>query len=104
ADLFEAEKYPQITFKSAKIESVGDGEYKMTGDLTIRDQTHPVTLDVEYAGAGKDPWGGYRAAFSATGKIDRMAYGVKWNAPLETGGVLVGNDVKLHLDMSLVRQ
>ncbi len=104
ADLFEVETYPKITFKSTKIESVGGNEYNMTGDLTIRDQTHPVTLKVEYGGSGPDPWGGTRAAFSATGKIDRQAFGVKWNAPLETGGVLVGNEVKLNIEVELVRQ
>lgn len=104
ADFFDAEKYPDMTFKSTKIEHVGGNEYNVTGDLTIRDQTRPVTLKVEYGGSGKDPWGGTRAAFSATGSVNRLDFGLKWNVPLEGGGILVSNDVKLHIDVQLVRQ
>jgi len=104
ADLFDVEKYPKITFKSTKIVSTGQNEYDVTGDLTIRDKTHPVTLKVTYEGSGKDPWGGTRASFSASGKIDRTAFGVSWNAPLETGGVLVSNEVKLNFELQFVRQ
>lgn len=104
ADLFDVANHPKITFKSTKIVKTGDNEYDVTGDLTIRGTTRPVTLKVQYEGSGKDPWGGYRASFSATGKIDRTAFGVSWNAPLETGGVLVSNEVKLNFEIQLVRQ
>ena len=104
ADFFDAEKYPDMTFKSTKIVNVGGNEYNVTGDLTIRDQTRPVTLKVEYGGSGKDPWGGTRVAFSATGSVNRLDFGLKWNVPLEGGGILVSNDVKLHIDVQLVRQ
>lgn len=104
ADFFDVENHPQMTFVSRSIERVGDDRLKLTGDLTIRGTTREITLDVEDLGRGKDPWGGDRAAFSATGKLDRLEYGLKWNQALETGGVLVSNDVRISLDVELVRK
>lgn len=103
-DFFDAEKYPVITFKSTKVEHVEGDEYKVTGDLTIRDVTKPVVLKAEYTGQGKDPWGGTRAGLTATGKIDRTEFGLTWNNTLETGGVLVGNDVKIEIDLEAVNK
>jgi polyisoprenoid-binding protein YceI len=103
ADFFDAENYPTLTFKSAKIERDGDG-YKLVGDLTIRDVTKTVTWDLTYEGTGKDPWGGERIAFSAETKIDRREYGLKWNAALEAGGVLVGDQVKIAVYLEAVKK
>ncbi len=103
ADFFEVETYPQITFVSRRVERAGD-MLKVTGDLTIRGTTREIVLDVEDLGrVGKDPWGGERAAFNATGKLNRLDYGLKWNQALEAGGVLVSEDVKLSVDAQLVR-
>ena len=103
ADFFEVDKFPAITFRSTRIE--GDaGEFKLTGDLTIHGVTRPITLDVTYEGRGKDPWGGERIGYAATGKIKRSDFGLMWNAALETGGFLVGDEVKISLDIELVRQ
>jgi polyisoprenoid-binding protein YceI len=102
ADFFDAAKYPKITFKSAKITKSGDGEYKLTGDLTIRDATHPVTLDVEQTGSGKDPWGNDRLGFTARGAISRGEWGLKWNQALEAGGVLVSDKVELDIEVQIV--
>ncbi len=101
ADFFDAEKYPALTFVSRRVEAKGS-DLKVTGDLTIRGVTREVTLDVERNGAGKDPWGNARQAFSARGSVDRRDYGLTWNAALETGGVLVGEKVEIELDISAV--
>lgn len=103
ADFFDVETYPELRFVSTRVERTSDG-YKVTGDLTIRDVTRPVTLDVTEEGAGVDPWGNQKAAFSATGKINRGDFGLNWNAALETGGVLVSDEVKLFVDAQLVKQ
>ena len=102
ADFFEVEKYPKLTFVSRRVERSGDG-LKVTGDLTIRDTTKEVVLDVEDLGRVKDPWGGDRASFSATGKLQRSEYGLKWNQALEAGGVMVSDEVKLIIEAQLVR-
>ena len=102
ADFLDVEKFPTITFRSTKISGAKD-KFTLTGDLTIRDVTRPVTLDVTFEGQGTDPWGGTRAGFSATGKIDRREFGLTWNQALETGGLLVSNDIKLQIDAQLIR-
>jgi polyisoprenoid-binding protein YceI len=102
ADFLDAENFPTVTFKSTKIEGPKDN-FTMTGDLTIRGTTRPVTLDVTYEGAGKDPWGNDRMGFSATGKIDRRDFGLTWNQALETGGILVSNDIKIQIDAQVIR-
>lgn len=103
ADFFDVEKYPSITFRSTRIEALGGGEYKVHGDLTIRDVTRQVVLETTDEGRGGDPWGGQRAGFSATTKIDRRDFGLTWNQALETGGVLVGNDIKISLEVQAVK-
>jgi polyisoprenoid-binding protein YceI len=102
ADFLNVEKYPEIRFRSTRIEG-GKEEFKLTGDLTIRDVTKPITLDVQFEGQTKDPWGGQRVGFSAKGKIDRRDWGLTWNQALETGGVVVGNDIKIELEVQAVR-
>jgi polyisoprenoid-binding protein YceI len=102
ADFLDVEKYPEIRFRSTRIQ--GDKQsFKLTGDLTIRDVTKPITLDVEFEGQTKDPWGGERVGFSANGKIDRREFGLTWNQALEAGGVVVGNDIKISLEVEAVR-
>ncbi|MGE5589428.1 MAG: YceI family protein [Bacillota bacterium] len=103
ADFFDVEKFPKITFKSKRIDRNGD-DYRMIGDLTIRDVTREIALDVTFEGTGKDPWGNERAGFSATGKVDRKDFGLQWNTVLETGGVLVGDQVKIAIEAELVKQ
>lgn len=103
-DFLDVERYPEMTFKTTKIDVRGDGRGTVTGDLTIKDVTRPVTLDVTFEGHAQDPWGGERAAFSAVGEIDREAWGMTWNQALETGGVLVSKKVKLEIDVQAVRQ
>ena len=106
ADFFDVENFPKITFRSTEIEAKPgqSGEYRLSGELTIRDVTRPVTLDVTYQGHGKDPWGGERIAFSAKGSVNRKDFGLNWNTLLETGGVLVGDQVNLSIDVEAVRQ
>lgn len=104
ADFLDAEHYPYLTFKSTKIESKGDDQYLIYGDLTIRDVTKSVVLNTEFAGVGKSPWGNRVAALSAETKINRKDFGLVWNVGLETGGVLVGDEVKIHIDLELVEQ
>jgi len=100
-DFFDVAKFPGIEFKSVKTDVTGDNTAKMHGNLTIKDVTKPVTLDVEYHGKSKAPWGVWSAGFSATGKINREDWGLTWNAPLETGGVLVGKDIKIEIDVEM---
>jgi polyisoprenoid-binding protein YceI len=107
ADFFDAENYPEITFKSKRLEGKFGKEgdrFRMTGDLTIRDTQMEVTLDCEFAGRGRDPWGRDRAGFMARGDIDRREWGLKWNQAIETGGVLVANKVRIEADVQFVRQ
>jgi polyisoprenoid-binding protein YceI len=102
ADFLNAEKYPDIKFRSTGIE--GDRkEFKLTGDLTIRDVTRPITLNVQFEGQTKDPWGGERAGFSASGKIDRRDFGLTWNQMLEAGGVAVGHDIKINIEVEAIK-
>ena len=98
-DFLDVERYPTITYKSTKVELTGANTLKVTGDLAIRDVTRPVVLDVEFEGVTKDAYGKNRAAFSATGEIDRTEFGASWNMVLETGGFLVSKEIKLELDV-----
>ncbi len=100
ADFFESDKYPTIDFKSTSITKDGD-DYKLTGDLTIKGVTKPVTFEVEYGGKGKNPWGVEVYGFEAEGKINREDFGLTWNAALETGGVLVGKDIKIKVELEI---
>jgi polyisoprenoid-binding protein YceI len=106
-DFFDVEKFPQMTFKSRKIDGAAKKEgdrFKVVGDLSIRGKTMEVTLDCTYLGQGQDPWGGTRAGFTASTKIDRRQWGLEWNQALETGGILVANEVKIDLDVQAVKQ
>ena len=102
---FDVAHYPSITFKSRKVEQLAPGKLKVTGDLTIRGTTKEVVLDVEGPTAPvKDPWGNTRNAATATAKINRQDFGVKWNATLDNGGVVVGDDVSIVIDVELVKK
>jgi polyisoprenoid-binding protein YceI len=103
-DFLDVERFPKITFASTALEAVSETEAKMTGDLTIRDTTRPVTLDVEFVGTTPDLFtDGTRVAFTATTKFDREDFGLTWNKALESGGVLVGKTVKLSLEVAAVK-
>ncbi len=102
-DFFDAERFPEMTFRSTRIEKLDDTRYRVTGDLTIRDVTRPVTLEAEFTGRGKDPWGGERVAFSARAAIDRTAFGLKWNQVLESGGWVVGDRIEIEVEIEAVR-
>lgn len=104
ADFFDAEHYPHIHFVSKRVEGDINGAFRVIGDLTIRGTTRDVTLDVTNEGRGMDPWGSERVGISATGKIKRSDFGLTWNQVLEAGGVAVGDEIKLSLDVELVHQ
>jgi polyisoprenoid-binding protein YceI len=102
---FDVEKYPTLTFKSTKVEQVEPGKLKVSGDLTIHGVTKQVVLDVDGPAAPvKDPWGNQRAAANATTKINRQDYGVKWNAKMDNGGWVVGDDVAITIDVEMVQK
>ena len=102
---FDVAHYPSITFKSKMVQQVATGKLKVTGDLTIRGTTKEVVLDVEGPTAPvKDPWGNVRAAVTATTKVNRQDFGVKWNATLDNGGVVVGDDVNITIDVEMIKQ
>jgi len=104
ADFLEVEKYPTITFKSTKVEKKDDAQYTVTGDLTIHGVTKPVTLKVEGpTQAHKDPWGNTRIGLEASTKINRKDFGLTWNATLETGGILVGEEVHITIELELIK-
>ena len=103
ADFFDAEKYTIISFKSTKVERVGD-DYKVTGDFTMHGVTRPVVFDVEYGGIVKDPYGFLRAGFNGRTKISRKDWGLTYGALLETGGAVVGDEVKIEFELVAVKQ
>ena len=103
ADFLDAEKFPEIEFKSTRIQGSAD-KFQLSGNLTIRGITREVSLDVTFEGTGKDPWGGERAGFTATGKIDRRDFGLTWNQALETGGVLVSNEIKINIEAQATKE
>jgi polyisoprenoid-binding protein YceI len=102
ADFLDVERFPELRFRSTKVELTGDMGLKVTGDLTIRDVTKQVVLDAEFQGMAKDPWGGTRTAFSATTEIDREDFGASWNVALEAGGWLVSKKVRLELEAQAI--
>ena len=103
-DFLDVENYPTLTFKSKRVEQTGSDTGKLIGDLTIRGVTREVTLDVEYAGQAKSPWGTTNAGFSGTTTISRKEWGLEWNQALETGGVLVGDKVRIDIELEIVKQ
>lgn len=104
ADFFQEEDYPHITFRSTGVEVVADDEIEVTGDLTIKDQTLPVTIPLTYTGSVVDPFGATRAGFEGALPVKRSDFGLTWNAALEAGGVLVSDKVNLEFDVALVKQ
>ena len=104
ADFFDVEQHPNLQFTGTAMEHVGGSDYKLTGDLTIKGITKPVTLDVEFGGQNTDPWGNEKLAFSLSGKINRKEWGLNWNAALETGGVLVSDEVRINGELQFVKQ
>ncbi len=104
ADFFDTEKSSAITFKSTRIEKTDDENFMLYGDLTIKDTTKPIKLSVDYSGTAKDPWGNIKAGFTINGKINRKDFGISYNAVLETGGVMLGEEVKIVGEIQLVKQ
>ncbi len=104
ADFFDVEKFPELTFRSRRIEPRGSDRFSLIGDLTIRGISREVTLDVESAGQTKDPWGNIRAGFAAKTAVDRKEFGLTWNQVLEAGGVMVGDKVEIEIEIEAVRQ
>jgi polyisoprenoid-binding protein YceI len=102
-DFFAADQYPNIEFKNGVLSKVDGSEYKLKGQLTIRSTTKPVELTVEYGGTANDPWGNTRAGFEINGKINRKDFGLNWGAVTEAGGVVVADDVKLHINVEVVK-
>ena len=105
ADFFDAEHYPAIIFKATQFEKTGNGsDYQLTGDLTMKGVTKSIKLHVEFGGLVKDPWGNSKAGFTVTGKINRKDFGLNWNAALETGGVMVSEEVRINSEIQLIKQ
>ncbi|MFJ9464770.1 YceI family protein [Viridibacillus arvi] len=98
-EFFDVEQFPKMTFVATNIKSTGGGEYEITGDFTIKDVTKSVTFEAEYGGKGTNPWGQEVVGFEAETKINRKDFGLTWNAALETGGVLVGDDIKINIEL-----
>ncbi len=104
ADFFEVEKYPELVFKSTRVETTDSDSFDLYGELTLKGITKPIKLSIEYNGLTKDPWGGERAGFLVTGKIKRSDWGINFNAALETGGVVLSEEVKINSEIQLVKQ
>jgi polyisoprenoid-binding protein YceI len=103
-DFLDVANYPYLTFVSKRVEVLGDAHAKIYGDLSIRGVTNEVVLNVEYSGQAKAPWGTTSAGFSGSTKINRKDWGLSWNAPLETGGVLVGEEVTIEIELEIIKQ
>jgi len=103
-DFFDADNHKSITFEGTSFTKLDDENYRLKGNLTIKGITKEVSLDVEFGGVNKDPWGNEKAGFSLTGKINRKDWGLNWNAALETGGMLVSDEVKIHGEVQFVKQ
>ncbi|AZK96715.1 MULTISPECIES: YceI family protein [Streptomyces] len=104
ADFFDAEQFPLMTFRSTRAEAAGGDDYRLFGDLTIKDVTRPLTIDLEFNGAATDVYGNHRVGFEGSATILRSEWGLTWNAALETGGVMVSDKVKLNLDISAIKK
>jgi polyisoprenoid-binding protein YceI len=103
-DFFDAARFPKISFVALAFEKVNEGNFEIKGDLTMHGQTLSIKLSADYGGLIKDPWGQIKAAFTITGKINRKDWGLEWNAALETGGVLVSEEVQIMAELQLIRQ
>ncbi len=103
-DFFNAEAFPLMRFKGTRVERLGEASARLHGELTIRDITHPLSLEVEYTGKAKSPWGTISAGFTASGKLNRKDWNLTWNQALETGGVLVGDEIEITVELELVQQ
>lgn len=104
ADFFDAEKFPTLSFTSTKFTKIGDQEFSLEGNLTIKDITQPITLSVKYGGTSKDPWGNIKAGFELKGKINRRDYGLTWNVQIEAGGTLVSEDIIIEANIELIKK
>lgn len=104
ADFLDAAHHPKLVFRSTHVEPHGEGHARVRGDLTIRGITQPFELEVTRDGTGTDPWGNTRAAYSATGTLERSAFGLTWNQALETGGLLVGDKIKIQIEVQIVKR
>ncbi len=104
ADFFDIENFKEISFKGKSLKKDDDENYTLVGDLTIKDVTQEVKLDVEFGGVMKDPWGNEKAGYAVAGKINRKDFGLTWNAALETGGVLVSEEIKLSAEVQLLKE
>ena len=103
ADFFDVEKYPEMTFTSSSVTVIDASNFELTGDLTLHGVTKPVTLKVEYGGMIKDPWGKTRVAFTAEGKLKRSDYGLTWNKVMETGGLVVGDEIRIIIEIEAIQ-
>lgn len=103
-DFFDVENFPTATFKSTRIERAGEDKYKVVGLLTVRDITREVELDTDFEGFASNPWGQKLVGFTATTKLNRKDFGLNWNVALEAGGVLVGENIKLDIDIEAIKQ
>ena len=103
-DFLYAEEFPVLRYKSKRVEVIDDNHARLIGDLTIRDVTREVPLDVEYSGLAKSPWGSTSAGFTASTTINRKDFNLTWNQTLETGGVLVGDDIEVNIELELIKQ
>lgn len=103
-DFFDAENHPKLTFKASSFKKINDEKYEIAGDLNIRGVAKTVTFPVEYSGIMTDPWGNTKVGLSIEGKINRKDWGLNWNSALETGGVLVGEEVKLNIELQFAKQ
>jgi len=104
ADFFDTENHQEILFTGSSFQKLDEDNYKLIGQLTIKGVNNSVALDVEFGGINKDPWGNEKAAFAVSGKINRKDWGLNWNAALETGGVLVSDEVRIHAEVQFVKQ
>jgi len=104
SDYFEVDTHPDILFNSTRVEKIDEDNFVLHGDLTLKGTTRPVKLNVEFSGLTKDPWGGQRAGFIITGKINRNDFGLNFNAALEAGGLVLGEEVKINSEVQLVKQ
>jgi polyisoprenoid-binding protein YceI len=103
-DFLDAAKYPTLSYRSRRVEAASKDRLRVIGDLTIRDVTREVVLDVEYGGQGKDPWGNTRVGFTASASLNRKEFGLTWNQALETGGVLVADRVDIEIELQAIQQ